>query len=118
MARKGKKTEVQIPAEGNGAAGARTPPAHECRIGRLKVTVWANHSEKEGVWYSVNLTRSYRDGEGNWKQATSLGRDDLLPAGELLRLAYLWIAQQKGTNLGGPVTGDTATPPPPSDVPI
>lgn len=78
----------------------RTPPVHECRVGRIRGVVWRNEG-KEGVWFSVNLTRSYRDNSDppQWKQSTSLGRDDLLVAAEVLRLCWLWIASQNGTNV-------------------
>jgi hypothetical protein len=80
-------------------SGNRTPPPAEFRCGRLRATVWKNHSDTNGDWYSVTLTRSYKDGEGQWKTATSLGRDDLLLAGEVLRMAYHWINRQYGGGL-------------------
>jgi hypothetical protein len=63
--------------------------------GRLRVVIWENES-KEGKWYSMTLTRSYKDGKGNWQQAATLGRDDALAASELLRLAYHKILELSG----------------------
>ncbi len=82
--------------QGNG----RRPPAHEIRCGRIKATIWENES-KEGVWYSVTMTRNYKDGQGQWKSATTFGRDDLLVVAECSRMAWIWLAQQNGTNVGG-----------------
>lgn len=80
--------------------GGRKPPVHECRIGRIRGVVWENDS-KDGKWFSVNITRSYKDGENNWKQATSFGRDDLLVVAEVSRLCFLFIAQAAGSKLDG-----------------
>ncbi len=72
----------------------RQRPAHEIRIGRVRATVWANQHEKQGTWYSVTLTRSYKDAQGQWQTANSFGRDDLLVLGEICRQAFLWIHRQ------------------------
>lgn len=81
--------------------GTRKPPAHEVRIGRIRAVVWENHHQETGRWFSVNLVRTYKQGD-QWKQATSLGRDDLLVGAECLRLAFLWIAAQHGSNAQQP----------------
>ena len=91
------ETPQEQPQQGN---GGRKPPVHEVRIGRIRGVVWCN-SGKEGDWYSVNITRSYKDGENNWKQATSYGVLDLLVVAEVARLCWLFIAQQNGSKLDG-----------------
>ena len=80
--------------EDNGS-GSRQPPAATLMAGRLRVVIWENES-KEGKWYSMTLTRSYKDGKGNWQQAATLGRDDALAASELLRLAYHKMLELSG----------------------
>jgi hypothetical protein len=82
----------------------RQRPTHEIRIGRLRATIWANQHETQGTWYSITLTRSYKDGQGQWKSASSFGRDDLLVLGELTRMAFHWIHRQhqEKTNGAGP----------------
>lgn len=72
----------------------RQRPAHEVRIGRVRATIWANQHETQGTWYSITLTRSYKDGSGQWKTASSFGRDDLLVLSELTRQAFHWIHRQ------------------------
>jgi hypothetical protein len=67
-------------------------PAWENRYGNIKVSIWANQG-KDGVWYSVTLTRRYQD-NGLWKSATSLGKNDILPASLLLQRAFEWIEGQ------------------------
>jgi len=69
-------------------------PAHEVRLGRIRCTVWRNEHEKTGTWYSMTLSRSYKDDKGQWKSATSFGRDDLLVIGEVCRRALWWIQEQ------------------------
>jgi hypothetical protein len=68
-------------------------PAHKIRIGVLQVTIWRNTSEK-GAWYSVNPTRSYKQGDDTWRETDSLGFDDLLTMAKLLDQAHSWITQQ------------------------
>jgi hypothetical protein len=44
----------------------------------------------------MTFSRSYREGgeNGQWKSASSFGRDDLLPVAELARMAFHWIHRQ------------------------
>jgi hypothetical protein len=89
--------------------GERERPAHEIRIGRIRATIWRNQSDQHGTWYSVSITRSFKQGE-QWKSATSLGKDDLLVAAEVSRLAFHWITRQLGGN-----ASDTGNESPGSD---
>jgi hypothetical protein len=73
----------------------------EYRLRNLKCAIWANPQDG-GVWYSVTFSRSYKDGEGNWKSASSFGGTDCLLVAELARLAFHWIAQQHASGSGGP----------------
>jgi hypothetical protein len=71
-----------------------TSPAIKFRDGTLQVTVWRNTGDR-GTYYTVNPTRSYKNGDDAWKETDSLGQDDLLAMAELLREAYAWIRNQK-----------------------
>ncbi len=72
-------------------------PVHEVRLGRIRASVWLNTNSKQESWYSVTLTRGYKDQQGQWKNSHSLGLDDLLVAGEVLKQAALWIyAERQG----------------------
>lgn len=88
--------------------GTREPPAKEFRIRNLKATIWGNPKDDGGVWYSVTFCRSYKDGEGNWKSATSFGGSDCLVLAELARLAFHWIADkhESGTSSENTNNGD------------
>jgi hypothetical protein len=92
------EAEPAQPTEQRGSGPRR--PAHKVRIGRIWGTVWENHHES-GRWFSVNVTRSYQDGQGQWKSASSFGRDDLLVVAEVCRLAFLWINDQYGNEANG-----------------
>ena len=70
-------------------------PAHKLRISNLTVVIWRNYSSEKGTtWYSVNASRSYKNGDDQWKETDSLGFDDLLTMAKLLDDAHTWIAKQ------------------------
>ncbi len=62
---------------------ADNKPAAEFRDGRLKATIWRNESG-DNVFYSTDITRSYKDNEDNWKDAKGG-----FTGGENLRVARL-----------------------------
>jgi hypothetical protein len=70
-----------------------TSPAHKIRISNITATVWRN-SGSNGPWYSVQLQRSYKNGDDQWRQTEALGQDDLLTGAKLLDQAHDWIVQQ------------------------
>lgn len=75
--------------------GRKNRPAHEVRIGKIRCVIWANENQ-EGTWYSMTLSRSYKEGE-QWKSAQSFGKDDLLVLSEVSRHAFLWIVRQQNS---------------------
>ena len=89
MARKRQAEQTKTPSE-------KKPPMHEVRIGRVRGVVWENNHAQQGIWYSVTFSRSYKDNDGQWRTATSFGRDDLLTVAEVARLTFLWIAAKGG----------------------
>ena len=72
-------------------------PAHKIRVSNLSVTSsgGTRSAEKGTTWYTVNPSRSYKNGDETWKESDSLGFDDLLIMAELLRQAFSWIARQQ-----------------------
>jgi hypothetical protein len=71
---------------------SKAKPAHTIRAGAIEVAIWRNDGEK-GPWYSVTMSRSYKQGE-EWKQSDSFGSDDLLLLAKLLDQAHSWIISQ------------------------
>src|SRR5262245_13033339 len=68
-------------------------PAMEIRIGRVKAAIWLNHTET-GSYYSVHLTRLYKDGDDQWRSSENFGRDDLLVVAKVADLAHTWIVNE------------------------
>lgn len=84
----------------------RRKPVHTIRFGRIKASIWANVG-MNGTWHSVQVCRTYKDGNG-WKQTDTFGRDDLLLAAKALDQAHTWIYEQ--ANTGRPGGGSNRVP--------
>jgi len=84
---------------------ARTPPAHEIRLGAIRAAIWANKTEN-GTRYNVTFERSYRDGE-TWKSSSSFGRDDLLVVAKAADQAHTWIVSQPRERTEEPAASDS-----------
>ncbi len=67
-------------------------PVKKFRIGNLTVNVWKNEGT-ERPFYTVDIQRSYKDGD-EWKNTTSLNHADLLNAARLFQKAEGWISEQ------------------------
>lgn len=68
-------------------------PAAKFRIGALVATVWENEGNGDRKWYSVELTRSYKEND-EYRSTNSLNSGDLLNGAKLLERAEHWIANQ------------------------
>jgi hypothetical protein len=89
MARTKPAARTEEPAE---PPPERTKPEMEIRIGRIKAAIWLNHTDT-GQYYSVTLSRLYKEGD-QWHNSASFGRDDLLVVAKVADLAHTWIIQQ------------------------
>jgi hypothetical protein len=69
-------------------------PVFKATIGYVTVAVWRNTKE-EMVMYSTEITRSYRDKDGNWQSVSSFNHDDLLNVAKLAERAESFIAKDK-----------------------
>ena len=65
-------------------------PIHEVRLGRIKAAIWENEAEA-GIRYNVSITRLYKNGDDEWKDSTSFGRDDLPLVEKVCHMTHLWI---------------------------
>jgi hypothetical protein len=65
-------------------------PAHEVKVGRIRVAVWSNQTEDSDVWFNVTIRRLYK-AEGGWRDADSFRRDDLPIVQKAVEMAYDWI---------------------------
>ena len=68
---------------------ANVKPVHKIRAGALEVAIWQREG-KNGPFYSVTMSRSYKQGE-EWKQADSYDGEDLLLLAKLIDQAHTWI---------------------------
>ena len=64
-------------------------PVKKYFAGMVTAAIWRNEG-KNGAFYSVTLTRRYKDGE-DWRDTSSLRRFDLLKAAQVIIRAYVWI---------------------------
>jgi hypothetical protein len=62
-------------------------PAQKLRLGLITATVWDNDG-----FYSVDLSRSYKDNQGQWQSTSSFGHADLLNLSKCAQRAEHWIA--------------------------
>lgn len=62
-------------------------PIDTLRDGSLKATIWKNFGEK-GNFYTVNLTRTYKDEAGNYHDSDSFSGSELLRIARLAGKAY------------------------------
>lgn len=68
-------------------------PLATVRDGAIKATIWTNPTDKGGVRYSVEISRSYTDANGKWHDTHYFGRNELLRVAHLAAKAYDAIAQ-------------------------
>ena len=63
-------------------------PAHKVRLGLITATIWDNNG-----FHSVDLSRSYKDQNGDWQSTTSFAHSDLLNVTKCAERAEIWIAR-------------------------
>ena len=66
---------------------ATQSPTTTLRDGALKATAWRNSGSK-GDYFTVRLSRSYRDDNDKWHDSDRFRRNELLAAAHLLTRAY------------------------------
>jgi hypothetical protein len=85
----------------NGKSSDKKRPVHEIRLGRIRAAIWVNATEN-GVRHNVTISRLYRDEQqGQWRDSTSFGRDDLPLVTKVADQAHLWIFQAQARAQGG-----------------
>ena len=64
-------------------------PAQKFRLGLITATIWNNDG-----FYSVDLSRSYKDEKGDWQNTASFHHSDLLNLSKCAERAETWIGRQ------------------------
>lgn len=76
-------------------------PAQTIRYGAVRAAIWRNivdNGNASRPMYSVTFSRSYKDGQNNWKESGSFGFDDLLLLAKAADEAHSWIAGQRAAD--------------------
>lgn len=68
--------------DGTDSAQDQNRPAATLREGSLKATIWRNEGQ-HGPFFATEITRTYKDRDGNFRDSHSLMEGDLLRAGKL-----------------------------------
>ncbi len=66
-----------------------TQPAYKLRLGLITATVWNNDG-----FYSVDISRSYKNNEGQWQSTSSYSHSDLLNVAKCAERAEIWIGRK------------------------
>ncbi len=69
-------------------------PEKKFRVRGLTATVWKSSSPDGTAYYNVQLDRSYKDKDNNWKKTNSLKENDIPKAMVLLQKAYEYVIEQ------------------------
>ncbi len=70
---------------------AKNQPIDTIRSGRIKATIWENAKEN-GTFYSIEISRTYKDEAGNYHDSHSFSGTELLQVARLAHIAYDEIA--------------------------
>lgn len=66
-------------------------PAKTIRAGACRATIWENQGP-DGPFYSVALTRSFRDVSGNWRNSSNFNERQLEELMNAALKAKQWLA--------------------------
>lgn len=69
-------------------------PAKTFLLGRIKAKIWVNRSQEYGAWFNTEIVRLYEK-EGETKESTQFGRNDLPLVSKAADLAFAWILEQE-----------------------
>lgn len=68
-------------------------PCKKFRIGLVTATIWRNENDGK-PFYTVQVARAYKDGDGVWKAGDTFNHDDILNAVKVLERAENWISER------------------------
>ena len=69
-------------------------PVKKFRIGFVTASIWKNDGTGDRSFFTVDLQRTYKDGDGELKNTNSMNVSDLLNAARVLTRAEAYIADQ------------------------
>jgi hypothetical protein len=69
-------------------------PIHVVSFGKIQAAIWENWASELGMTvYNVTVSRSYRDGDGQWQSSNSFGLGELLLLAKAVDYAHTWISE-------------------------
>jgi len=71
------------------------PPVFKTKVGRVQMNVWEQET-KSGTMLSVTLKRSYRDQDGNFKDAYNFSVQDLADMRRCIDEVEAWASKKGG----------------------
>jgi hypothetical protein len=74
------------------ATQKKPKPAATFRSGSIKAVVWSNDGQN-GPFHSLDISRPYRDAQGQWRNSRSFGMNDCDAVQLLTTQAKAWMAQ-------------------------
>ena len=69
-------------------------PDKKFKAGGITATVWKGISPKGTTYFNVQLAKSYKDKDNNWKTTNSLRENEIPKAVVLLQKAYEYVILQ------------------------
>ena len=80
-----------VDAEGG---AVRKVPERKFRAGSVTATVWKGVSQTGSAYYNVQISKSYKDKDNNWKNTSSFRENDVPKAMVVLQKAYEFVILQ------------------------
>ena len=89
------RTPVNLAELGEQAQASSRLPDKKFKAGGVTATVWKGVSPKGATYFNVQLGRSYKDKDNNWKTTSSFRESDVPKAVVLLQKAYEYVISQQ-----------------------
>lgn len=68
-------------------------PPHEIWRGAIRATIYTNEASNGSQWYSLVVTRRYKDKQGHWQDTHSFQVQHLPLLAEVLKEAQQWMLE-------------------------
>ena len=70
-------------------------PVFEAKTNGIRAAVFRNERNDGGSFFNVKLSRSYRDDNGQWKDSSFFGSQQLPIVAKVIQESYAWIKAQQ-----------------------
>lgn len=66
-------------------------PVKKIRLGNIQASIWAHENGNRKVRFTVAISRSYQEKDGNWVDCDFFDHGDLPVVAKAMDFAYGWI---------------------------